>query len=275
MKKVIVSLFFACIATSLFSAQALEDQNTAACLGELFAADKEIGAERRMKKGAVGSLAAVALYGATKTSAVQELFPELFPRSGMSSLIGYTLAGLVVSGSAWVGLDYLRSLQYTASAQKDMHRAAHELAKLKTILEELKSSQLEAEDKRKELETKVKEAHANSVAARESMEATESGVTELIKQMKGDLGNAVHIKEVVALKNRVSEMEELLQEVSLKQLRYATEGEPQIDKLARKAAELAQAARRFERTEDQSANTQFVEKIKAENKKKRPWWKIG
>ena len=150
-----------------------------------------------------------------------------------------------------------------------MELSQRELVEMAHKIEQLRNSNREVENRQADMERLLQETRTNAANARQGLEGLQAGVEDLVKQIKGDLGNAVHIREVIALKERVTDLEAVLTQISLNQMSQADAQAPDLDAMARQAKELAQGAQRFARTDDKQANEAFATAAVEEAKKKK------
>lgn len=239
------------------------------CLGELLTAGKTVAnynAGRRIIPAA--ALPLIAWIG-SKTHWAQACFPALFPRSGTSTVIACSLAALATGAAAWAFKDSIAAGIHTKEAFKQMELSQRELAAMANQIEELRKNQLQSESQQQAMEKLLQETLTNAANARQGLEGLQRIVQALVAQIQGDLGNAVHIREVVELKKRVTALEAVLAQISLNQMSQADAQVPNLDDMAQQAKELAKAAQQFARTDDQQANEAFATAAVTEAKKKK------
>jgi hypothetical protein len=275
MKKLILhTLILTCSITHLFAADALMlKSQDGPHLGQLLSAHSHIRKEAQFRKGGTATVATLGLYGLSKSGIAHSVLPELFPRSGTSTAIVWGIGAIATTGGLWVAADVYDTYKYNKDASSNIDQALRELKELSTVLAELKESKAHFAIQHVAMEKKVTEAQVNAKSARTSMENAELSIVTLVQNMKGDMKNAVHVKEVIALKTRVADMEALLQQISLTELQRATHTGPSFDTMVRQATELEEAARKFSKTDNHKAPKESADKTANESDRKKKWWR--
>ncbi len=239
------------------------------CLGELLTARKTIADHNARTRIIPAAALPLLAWAGSKTNWAKELFPALFPRSGTSTVIAFSLAGLVLGAAAWAFKDSIAAGIHTKAAFKQMELSQRELAEMAHKIEQLRTSNLEVKNRQADMERLLQETRKNAANARQGLEGLQTSVQALVAQIKGDLGNAVHVREVEDLKERVTALEAVLAQISLNQMSQTDAEVPNLDAMVLQAQELAQGAQRFARTDDKKANEAFADAAVTEAKKKK------
>lgn len=282
---VLISTFFQTIQTAPWEADAaagtLEDKALQPWkkplpdfdegLGELMAANKAIATHKGKERGIVTAGAVSVIYGISKAGLAQAYFPYLFPRSGTSTAIAWTIGGIVVSGSAWVGISYARSLFALGDAHADLQKALAEIGKTSAALADLQANHARFTEVQGEMAEKLTEAKINAFAAKQSMQGAEHDLQEFIKTL--ELNDGKHAQVVTMLVKRVNDLEGLTQELTLDKLREKATDGPQLDDLARMAQDLEAKTGLFAKRDDIQKNMATAAEAVVTHKKKRGFLK--
>lgn len=225
------------------------------------------------KAGAAGAVTAGA-YGLSKTNILQEMFPELFPRSGTSYAIMTIIGVIAGSGGVWVLRDKFEEWGLRQKATEDMLRSSEILEELLPVIKEVQENQADLEKNMQTWGPKVNEALANSIKVREGYEAVLLSVEKIVGDMGDDktaLGQITALKDQVdgiqlglmRVKQELGETTELANANALAHLRNQTDQAPGVDELTRMANELEAASNKFKQTPPG----------RTEKEKKSRWWR--
>lgn len=231
---------------------------------------------QQLKKAGTAGAVTVGAYGLSKTDIVHQLFPELFPRSGTSTIIIAILGVIAGSGGIWVLRDKFEEWGLRQKATEDMLKSSKVLEKLLPVIEEIQKNQAELENDMSKWGPKVNEALENSIKVREGYEAVLASVETIVGDMGDDhtaLGQITALKDQVdgiqtvlyKTRTELRDTTELTNEMALAHIKDKLDSAPPINELARMANELKTASKKFEKVPQKSDTS--------EEKIKRRWWR--
>lgn len=229
---------------------------------------------RQFKKTGATAVVTLGAYGLSKTDIAHQMFPQIFPRSGTSTVIIAVLGAIAGSGGIWVLRDKFEEWGLRQKATEDMLRSGEMLEQLLPVIKEVQDNQAELESNIQKWKPKIAQALNNSVAAREGYESVLTSLTTIVKDMGDDktaLGQITQLKDQIdgieqaltKVHQNLGKTTALANETALAHLRDKTENSPSIDALSQMADDLASTSKRFAQVPQQPDTSE----------RKRKWWR--
>lgn len=234
---------------------------------------------QRLKKTTTTSAIIAGTYAVSKSNTLQELCPELFPRSGTSDIILITIGLIAGGGGLWVLRDKLEEWGLRQKATEDMLKSSEILEDLLPLIKEVQGNQAELKSNMAKWGPKIATALDNSVLARKGYETVLASVEKIVADMGDD---QTTLGQITALKDQVDSIQAVLyktrkelgdttalaNETALTHLRDKMADAPNIDQLAKMANELESASKRFTKV---SKNPQVPTKKEKHQRTWRLW----